>query len=186
MIGMHVTDTWKLADYHNIINYTTKANKRPITIQRFAGILGRQLITISSSCSKSISFHSNEAEKENIVPASLVSDSFLLNVSSISDYCADASPIILIPIPSLADCQGVMHHQVKLPMQVGKNGKKYTKQKPCNQCKGKGIRRDTTFYCYTCGLSASSCCPTDKTTVQLTKPQEIALKITLMKLLYRI
>jgi hypothetical protein len=116
MIGMHVTDTWKLADYHNIINYTTKANKRPITIQRFAGILGRQLITISSSCSKSISFHSDEAEKENIVPASLVSDSFLLNVSSISDYCADASPTILIQIHSLADCQGVMHHQVKLPM----------------------------------------------------------------------
>jgi hypothetical protein len=153
MIGMHVTDVWKLADYHNIIKFTTKANKRPITIQQFAGILGRQLITISSSCSKSISFHSNEAEKKKyIVPASLVSNSFSLNVSSISVYCADASPTILIPIRSLADCQGVMHHQVKLPMHMGKNGKKYNQQQPCKQCKGKGIRRDTTFYCYTCGL----------------------------------
>jgi hypothetical protein len=164
MIGMHVTDSWKLADYHNIINYMIKANKRPMIIQWYAGILGHQLITISSSCAKSLSIHSNEAEKENIVPASLVLDSFLLNVSSISDICADASPTILILICSLADFQGVMHHQVKLPMQVGKNEKKNTKQWPCKQCKGRGIRRVTTFYCYTCGLSASFCCPTDKTT----------------------
>jgi hypothetical protein len=68
MIRMHVTDSWKLAAYHNIINYTTKSNKRLMKIQRFAGILGCQLIAFSSSCSKSLSMHSNEAENENIVP----------------------------------------------------------------------------------------------------------------------
>ena len=34
-IGMHVTDLWKLADYHNIINYTIESNKRPMLTQRF-------------------------------------------------------------------------------------------------------------------------------------------------------
>jgi hypothetical protein len=109
-----------------------------MTIQRFAGILGHQLITISSSCSKSLSMHSNETEKGNIVPASLVLDSFSLNVSSISDNCADTSPTMLIPTHSLADCQGVTLAGFQLV-----------------------------------------------SVVQLTKPQEITLKITLMKLFYR-
>jgi hypothetical protein len=34
MIQIHVTDAWKLADFHKIINYTTKY-KRPMTIHLF-------------------------------------------------------------------------------------------------------------------------------------------------------
>ena len=163
MMGMHVTDSWKLADYHKIINYSTKSNKRPMTIQRFGGVLGRQLIHYASTCSKAQP-HQPQSEKENI-PPSLTSDSFSFNMSSLSDNLVDgSSPTVLIPIRSLADCQGVVHHQVKLPMQVGKNGKRYTKQRPCKQCKGRGDQQDTTFYCFTCGLSASFCCPTEKTT----------------------
>jgi hypothetical protein len=126
------------------------------------------LINNASSCFKSSATSRPAPEKENIAPPTLVSDSFSLNLSSLTDNC-DGSPCLLIPLHSLSDCQGVVHHQVKLPIQVGKNGKQYTKQRPCKQCKGKGVQRDTTFYCYTCGLSASFCCPTEKTTLDCFK-----------------
>jgi hypothetical protein len=70
-----------------------------------------------------------------------------------------------------------MHHQVKLPIQVGKNGKRYTKQQSCKQCKRKGHEETKSFNATLAGCQLVS-------VVQLTKPQEIALKIMLMKLLY--
>ena len=35
----NVTDAWKLADYHKIINYSKKEDRK-LPISRFAGILG--------------------------------------------------------------------------------------------------------------------------------------------------
>ena len=126
LIGMHVTDAWKLAEFHKIINFTAKTSKRPMTIQRFAGVLGRQLIINSSSLSKPSSNKPAEGDKENIPPPTLVSDSLSTGISSLSDVIFD-SPTVLIPHHSLSDCRGVVHRQVKLPIQVGKNGKRYTK-----------------------------------------------------------
>jgi hypothetical protein len=172
MMGMHVTDSWKLADYHKIINYSTKSNKRPMTIQRFGGVLGRQLIHYASTCSKAQP-HQPQSEKENI-PPSLTSDSFSFNMSSLSDNLVDgSSPTVLIPICSLADCQGVVHHQVKLPIQVGKNGKRYTKQRPCS-AKEEVINEILHFTASRVGYRLVSA-------VQLKKQQGIALRNTLMK-----
>jgi len=122
MIEMHVTEAWKLADFHNIINYTTKSNKRPITMHWFEGVLGHQMISNASSCSKHYAAFRVEPEKENLVPPTLVTDSFSLNISLLSDNCV-GSPCLLIPVCSLSDCQGAVHHQVKLPIQIAKNGK---------------------------------------------------------------
>jgi hypothetical protein len=44
LIGINVVDTWKLAEYHRIINWS---GNNPITAQHFAGILGRQLIAMA-------------------------------------------------------------------------------------------------------------------------------------------
>ena len=139
-----------------------------MTIEQCACILGHQVISNALSCSKTLAAFRTEQDKGDIIPPTCVSDSFLLSISSLSDDCI-GSQCHLIPVHSLSDCQGVIHHQVKLPMQVGKNGKRYTKQRPCKQCKEKGVRRDTTFYCYTCGLSSSFCCPTEKTTLDCFK-----------------
>lgn len=168
MIEMHVTEAWKLADFHNIINYTTKSNKRPITMHWFEGVLGHQMISNASSCSKHYAAFRVEPEKENLVPPTLVTDSFSLNISLLSDNCV-GSPCLLIPVCSLSDCQGAVHHQVKLPIQIAKNGKWYTKQWPYKQFQEKVVQRDATFYCYTCRLSASFSCPTEKTTLDCFK-----------------
>jgi len=94
MIRMHVTDSWKLADYHNIINYTTKPTKG---LWQYKDCRWFRL---------PVNYHFI----------------IMLQVSFYSQLWSRKGHF-LIPIHSLADCQGVVHHQVKLPMQVGKNGK---------------------------------------------------------------
>jgi hypothetical protein len=44
-----------------------------------------------------------------------------MGISSLSDVIID-SPTVLIPFSFLSDCRGVVHHQVKLPIHVGKMG----------------------------------------------------------------
>jgi hypothetical protein len=97
----------------NIINYTEKINKRPMTIEQCACILGHQVISNALSCSKTLAAFRTEQDKGDIIPPTCVSDSFLLGLSSLSDDCI-GSQCHLIPVHSLSDCQGVVHHQVKL------------------------------------------------------------------------
>ena len=40
LIGINVVDTYKLADFHGVINFTKKSIEKKMTIVRFAGILG--------------------------------------------------------------------------------------------------------------------------------------------------
>ena len=44
LLGMHVVDCWKLADYHGIIN-SKAMEENKMSIKKFAGILGHQLVT---------------------------------------------------------------------------------------------------------------------------------------------
>ena len=44
IIGMNVCDSWKIADYIGIINWTKHEADGKMSIQTFAGILGHQLI----------------------------------------------------------------------------------------------------------------------------------------------
>ena len=168
LIGIHVTDTWKLADYHGMINFGKKAAKKPLTIQRFAGILGHQLIlnaaALSNSAVVSRFASASVPQPISVTLPGVVSAQHTATtqetISSVSDPASN--PSILIPIRSIADCCGNLHHQVKLPLQVGRNGKRYTKQRPCKFCKQTNVRRDCIYYCFTCGLSASFCCPTER------------------------
>jgi hypothetical protein len=173
-MGIHVTDAWKLAEFNKIINYTARTIKRPNTIQHFAGVLGRQLILNASSLPKCSLVKAAEGDKENIPPPTLISDTLSTGISSLSDI-PTGSPTVLIHVHSLSECQGVVHHQVKLPIHVGKNGKQYTKQRPCKNCKEIGKHWGTTFYCYTCGLHLVFA-------VQLKKQIWIVSKIMLMPL----
>jgi hypothetical protein len=49
LIGICVTDSWKLVDYHNLINISRVKEEKKMTITRFAGILGWQLLTHTPS-----------------------------------------------------------------------------------------------------------------------------------------
>jgi hypothetical protein len=43
-IGINVVDSYELADFHGIINFTKKSVEKKMKVVRFAGILGHQLI----------------------------------------------------------------------------------------------------------------------------------------------
>jgi hypothetical protein len=49
LIGICVIDSWKLADYHKLINRTRVKEEKQMTITRFAGTLGWQLLTNAPS-----------------------------------------------------------------------------------------------------------------------------------------
>jgi hypothetical protein len=52
LIGINVVDTYKLADFHGVINFTKKSIEKKMTIVRFAGILGYQLIANAARLSE--------------------------------------------------------------------------------------------------------------------------------------
>jgi hypothetical protein len=164
IVGMNLTDAWKLADYHRIINWGRTEDNR-MTVQRFAGVVGKQLIRNASMFS----------EENNLfaIPSSLslpqgtqvtsTEASTSINLSTLSELTG-AQERVLIPVRTLVDTNGQQHHQVQYPVVESKSGKKHTKTRACKNCIGKNeIKRHLTrFYCFTCGESASYCCPSGK------------------------
>jgi len=53
LIGINVTDAWKLASFHGIIKFSKKDPEKMMTITRFAGVLGWQLIHNASTLTQS-------------------------------------------------------------------------------------------------------------------------------------
>lgn len=49
LIGINVVDTWKLADYHKLLNAPGTKEDAKMSIKRFAGILCHQLVTNTSA-----------------------------------------------------------------------------------------------------------------------------------------
>jgi len=155
-IGINVVDTFKLPDFHGIINFTKKAVEKKMTIVRFAGILGHQLIINSARLAEGGSrFVSPLAPNCNqiSIPATVTE-----SVSSISGEAA----VSCLPIRSEVDANNMLHHLVKLPLKVDKSGRKRCLSRPCKLCKENGIRHDVTVYCLTCGESYNYCYDTNR------------------------
>jgi hypothetical protein len=55
-MGLSVTDAWKLADYHGIINFG-KQEDNLMSIRRFAGIIGNQLVRRACSIASKTGQH---------------------------------------------------------------------------------------------------------------------------------
>ena len=157
LIGMNVCDTWKIADYLGIINWTKNEAVGKMSIQNFAGILGNQLIKNASTFRRpSQRFSSLNSPLFSPSAADTIMISNTSEISSISD---DKENRIIIPIRTIADINGKEHHLVAYPLKTQSNGKKCTKTRACKECHSKGIRRLVRHHCYTCGLSFSFCCP---------------------------
>jgi hypothetical protein len=161
LIGINVTDAWKLASFHGIINFSKKDPEKMMTITRIAGVLGWQLIHIASTLTQPASFSCFASINTSDVNCPLVSVSIPPNSKCSSLTCSDV-PDGIVPICSIADANGLMHLMVKLPLKKGSSGRKRTLARMCKLCKAKNIHHYVTFNCYTCGLSASYCSPDDK------------------------
>jgi hypothetical protein len=162
LLGMNVTDSFRLADYHGIINWG-KREDSGMSVQRFAGVLGLQLIKNAAAIAcQSSRFSSDDSffspTQGGVIQVSLP-DATSERLSSVSSG-AGAQELV-IPERSLQDANGDLHHLVVYPLTQDSNGKKYRKSRDCKVCKDNGIRKLARKYCFTCGLSAACCSQDD-------------------------
>lgn len=158
LIGITVTDCWKLADFHGFLHYGMK-QQASIGIQFFAGILARQLIDFASSIPKQAMFAPSVSSDSQLFSPNTIQLADITNVSSLTDQ---ENAVVVIPERTLIDVNGVKHHQVAFPLVKQTSGKKCTKTRACKVCKSDGKRHLVRYYCHTCGLSASYCVDSER------------------------
>jgi hypothetical protein len=122
LIGITVTDCWKLAEFHGFTNWGQK--QATIGIQFFAGILGKQLIDLSSKIPRKHKFAPSVSSDSQLFSPSTVQVTESTNISSITDQ---DNAVIVIPERTLTDVNGVKHHQVVYPLGQQSSGTKCTK-----------------------------------------------------------
>ncbi len=157
LIGINVTDTYLLANYHQVFNVTkfgaVEEREKQISIQRFAGILAQQLIEMSKKIPQGDSRLRFRPEDG-------------LNVVTITSATATAdfsSPTIDSSLQgkrilrSLQDANGMYHHLGKYDVTLNPCGRKRTKMRKCKLCLANGKCCDVGQYCVTCGESFSLC-----------------------------
>ena len=150
LLGMHEVDCWKLADYHGIIN-SKAMEENKMSIKKFAGILGHQLVT------KALAFSLHPVQG-TVTRATISVPS--LAVASVSMVTLNVDdPKVVVPDRMLIDANGVSHHQVRFPVGVSIAGKKRRTTRQCKTCDEHGERHLVQYYCYTCGMAFAFCCP---------------------------
>jgi len=84
-----------------------------IGIQFFAGILGKQLIYLSSKIPKMHTFAPSVSSGSQLFSPSTIQVTESTNISSITDQ---DNAVVVIPERTLTDLNGVKHHQIVYPM----------------------------------------------------------------------
>ena len=153
LVGMCVTDTWKLAYFHKIIdpNRAGFSEEKKTSIQRFAGSLAIQLISSASS------LLSEYDVVENVRSIEIEATSSSMTSDLTKQHCSSIDTVDSLR-PPLIDANNCIHRLVKLPKSEG-GQKKYSLSRKCKMCWEKGVRHDVTYFCYDCGMSSSFCSP---------------------------
>jgi len=150
-LGINIVDMYKIADFYGVINFTKRSEEKKMTIVRFAGILGHQLIINSARLAEWESrFLSPLPQQFNTI---WIPSNVPESISSISGEAG----MSCLPIRSEVDANNMIHHLVKLPLKVDKSGRKRCLSRLCKLCKENGIWHDVTVYCLTCGDSYNYC-----------------------------
>jgi len=148
LLGINVTDSFLLANYHKIINSNSNgSDDKKISIQRFAGMLSYQLLKNAKRLG-STSLAPSYLPEEVACPAMTMVSSDVSTPSDLTD-----KPIIR----SLVDANGKTHYLVKFDVTKDPSGRCRTKQRKCKKCFENKKRRDVSFYCISCGESYSYC-----------------------------
>jgi hypothetical protein len=109
-------------EFHGFTNWVQK--QATIGIQFFAGILGKQLIDLSSKILRKHQFAPCVLSDSQIFSPSTVQVTESTNISSITDQ---DNAVIVIPECFLTDMNGVKYHQVVYPLGQQSSSKKCTK-----------------------------------------------------------
>ena len=145
LIGINVTDTWKLAMYHKIMKQTDD-----ISIVKFAGILSHQLLALCKD--------SNADEESSGVRIVSIADRTINSPSSQITSSISSQEVLRV----LVDANGDDHAQLRYNDATSRKGLKYCKTRRCKFCgdddgsKGKL----TSYYCGPC--NKPYCCPTGR------------------------
>jgi hypothetical protein len=156
LIGINVVDTWKLADYHKLLNAPGTKEDSKISIKRFAGILCHQLVTNTSA------FTSTSLRQSHMCSEISMPSQPTLNTQDISDVTTNTEnkENFHVPIRLLKDNNGLLHHQVRYRVSVSKAGKRSTLTRECKPCKELCKKKHLVgYYCMTRGETAAYCCP---------------------------
>jgi hypothetical protein len=155
LIRINVLDTYHLSSWHGIINYSRKDDKK-LSGCTYAGILLHQLI------------HQRERLSRSDEPVFL-NDSLLSQGTTVithkSSPRTSISSLTTLDVESggktiarqLEDVNSKLHFLVKYDTTTDPSGRKRSKARPCKSCKEKGSRKDTIYYCISCGLGCNFC-----------------------------
>jgi hypothetical protein len=156
IIGMCVTDAWRLASVHKLINNSRKKvcidDEKKMAIKKFSGIVAFQLIsTVSTLLSDDpmqvVSIFSvGEPKDEND------------DISQLNSTLSSESSGVIKVLRTLTDANHKPHRLVKLPRKRTENSRhKGTMARKCKLCQERGIRHDVVYYCLDCGENNNYC-----------------------------
>ena len=134
MAGFSVTDTWKLASHHKLLN-----RYKETTVKQFGGILSKQLMV-----------YAKKLDRFNRFDVTLSTDNSEVSSISAEQYSGGKRQYQYLVEKGASV---VMHHDInneghplcKFPRTKGKNGKVYRKGRRCNE--GDCKKTDCTFLC---------------------------------------
>jgi len=129
---MNVVDAWKLADHHMLLNPLGTREDAKVTIRKFSGMLCHQLATTTSALISAALHPCLLAE------ISLGSSTNAQEISDLTSLNADDKQNLHVPIRTLKDNNGLLHHQVCYPVGVSKKGKGRSMTHECKLCKEAG------------------------------------------------
>jgi hypothetical protein len=142
LVGIHVTDTWKLAMYHKLLH------QDEMSIIRFAGVLSSQLVNFG----KRVHLRDPQDSASGEVHPRVVSTSNSLNTPSTISFDQNEMPLRV-----LTDNVGTNHHQLRYKNGTSKTGKTACLTRRCTHCDEHFL---TSYYCGVC--SKAFCCPTGR------------------------
>jgi len=149
IIGMTVTDSWRLAHYHKLIDKNRVERDEYIKtgIKRFAGYVAMQLLSCSSTLLR---------DNDDIPPFGI---SRQVQVDEVTRQVSDltSSSSLTKSYRTLYDVNGHPHNLCKHSTNDEHGKKKKTRTRKCKICMEKRIRHDVVYYCRECGTDHSFC-----------------------------
>jgi len=128
-----------------------------MSIKKFSGIFCYQLVTNTSA------FLSSPPRESRLLSDISMPTYTSITATEVSDVTMSSLGGVQkdhVPIRTLKDNNGLLHHQLHYPVTVGKNGKWSTLTQECKLCKEKGVKKHLVgHYCLTCGELFAFCCP---------------------------
>ena len=128
LVGITVTDVWKLCGYHGFYNNVKDLDGNVIMgIKKFTGILAKQLLNIARASDDE---ETSQLQIRNLTLPSTICVSSKTTDESDLTSCNHSKQGIECLI--YADTSGVLHYPELLPMKTQPSGKKYRSQRHCH------------------------------------------------------